>query len=110
MATAEVKRHWSRVAALGCIVTQHPNPQLHHTHSRELSAMGFGRGVAQKPSDWLVIPLSHDYHVGRFGIDSGMGVATWEKLYGSQLEHLKTVCYLLGVDVFAKAREEQNDK
>lgn len=72
--------------------------------------MGFTRGRSQKGSGWLVIPLAAEYHTGNKGIDSGMGVETWERCYGSQVEHLKTVSALLGVDVFAKAKEEQGGK
>lgn len=72
--------------------------------------MGFGRGVSQKTSPWLVIPLCLNHHTGRAGVDSGMGVATWEGHHGSQVKHLETVSALLGVDVFEKARKKKEDE
>lgn len=62
------------------------------------------RGGSQKVSDWLVIPLAIELHsLGSDGIDSGCGVLTWEKRFGTQFDHLVWVCRQLGVDVFDKA-------
>ena len=44
--------------------------------------------MALKQNEFLVIPLAAEYHTGAFGIDYGLGVETWEELFGEQLEHL----------------------
>lgn len=61
---------------------------LHHIHGREVTARFGLSGVARKSSDWLVIPLIAELHVGNEGIDV-IGVGTWEKKYGSQLQHFR---------------------
>ena len=61
------------------------------------------RGGGQKVSDWLVIPLHADFHTGQYGVDTGIGVVTWESMFGRQVDHLATVCAYLGYDVFALA-------
>jgi hypothetical protein len=101
--SAEINAHWDRVRALGCIVTGKPNPTLHHVHGGSMRGIAVS-GMGMKASDWLVIPLDISYHsLGPRAIDGSMGVAEWERLYGRQLDHLKNVCRLLKVDVFAKA-------
>lgn len=104
MACKAVKAHWNRVAALGCVVCSCQPAQIHHVHGRALTALGLGRGMGQKTSDFLVIPLCFHHHVGDHGIDAGMGVEDWEFYYGSQLEHLCTVSARLGFDVIEYAK------
>jgi len=102
--SAELRRHFDRVAALGCVVSGRPEPTLHHVHGGSCVTAGIHKGFGQKTSDWLVIPLAHDYHVGRFGIDSGnMSVKEWEGHFGSQIDHLVAVSRRLGYNVFLKA-------
>jgi len=64
-------------------------------------------GMAQRSSDWLVIPLDYALHVGSLGIDSGMGrfrsVEEWEVRWGRQVDLLDKVCRALGVDVWERA-------
>jgi hypothetical protein len=62
-------KQWkSKVAALGCIVCRHfelgETPATLH-HVRE------GQGMAQRASDWLVVPLCKEHHQGRSGIHGG---------------------------------------
>lgn len=73
---------------------------------------GYRTGTSKRGvSDALVIPLKADYHVGDEGIDYGVGVLTWEKWYGTQIEHLKEVGELLGYDLFRlHARWEAEDR
>ena len=59
-------KQWkNKVAALGCIVCRHfelgETPATLH-HVRE------GQGMAQRASDWLVVPLCKEHHQGRSGI------------------------------------------
>jgi hypothetical protein len=68
--------------------------------------VGVRRSTGRKTSDWLVIPLDAEYHVGRFGIDSGSKsfyVKAWEERFGTQVEHLDAVSRMLGYNVWAKA-------
>lgn len=61
---SRVDRHKSRVADLGCIVC-HENGYpgtpavLHHPRAQV--------GGAQRESDWVVIPLCPEHHVGKSG-------------------------------------------
>lgn len=56
-----------------------------------------------KSSDWLVIGLCVDHHTGRRGVDSSMGVLTWEDMHGPQLLHLFKTGLALGINAFEKA-------
>lgn len=103
--TAELRRHWSAVAAMGCMVTGAP-ATLHHAHGGSVKGRGFHRSTGRKTSDWLVIPLSFDLHVGSEGIDR-IGVKRWEAKYGTQAEMLDEIARRTGVDVWAKARAEE---
>jgi hypothetical protein len=103
MASKEIKEHWNRVAELGCVVSHSPNPTIHHCHGGSLADAGINRGGGQKMSDWLVIPLNARYHTGDLGIDSGMGVRSWEIRFGEQIDYLVQVSLKLGYNVFRKA-------
>lgn len=107
MPTAAIQRHWDQVGQLRCVVSARPAPTLHHCHSGSISKLGITRGISQKPSDWLVIPLDAEFHTGKYGIDTGMGVEVWEKRFGSQEGHLDEVCRLLGFNVWQKAGIER---
>lgn len=100
MATKEIKDYWSRVAALGCMITGN-TPEIHHCKSGSMSQHGIHTTAKKKPSDWLVIPLSPDYHRGKYGVHQG--VKTWESKHLTQIEYLILVSNLLGVDVFKNA-------
>jgi len=104
MATAEIKRHWDRVADLGCIVCLAKPATIHHCHGGSLKEIGLHRAVGRKTSDWLVIPLCVVHHVGKYGADSTV-VVRWERRYWTQVELLGWVSERLGIDVIAKARE-----
>lgn len=66
-ASKREKAHMDRVAGLGCILCrllgqeQESKTDLHHIRE--------GQGMAQRASNWLVVPLCHDgCHQGRLGI------------------------------------------
>lgn len=76
MSAAE-SRHKSRVAALGCILCHHLGlghtpPQLHHIREE--------CGAAQRQSDFLVIPLCPEHHLGATGLH-GLGRKAFERTY-----------------------------
>lgn len=59
----------ARVASVGCILCHHlrlghTNPSLHHLRE--------GRGLSQRGSDWLVVPLCREHHQGATGFH-GLG-------------------------------------
>lgn len=64
---------------------------LHHVHGGSVKSAGFHVGMGQRQNPFLQIPLSAQYHFGQFGIDSGMGVQTWESKFGTQIAHLEWV-------------------
>ncbi len=100
---AEMRRHWNRVAELGCIISKRPNPTIHHCHGGSIQAMGITKGTAMKTSPWLVIPLDAEFHTGNMGIDGSMGVLTWEQTFGKQVELLDKVCLLLDYNIWERA-------
>ena len=61
-------------------------------------------GEGQRQNDYLVIPLAAKYHVGDFGIDTGMGafkgVREWEAVMGKQTHWLAWVNSKLDYDIF----------
>ena len=71
-----VHDHKNRVAALGCMACKllgyGDSPATLH-HVRE------GQGMAQRSSDWLVIPLCQEHHQGKHGIH-GTGFESMTKL------------------------------
>lgn len=100
----ELQRHWNVVGMLGCMVCEHSIVTLHHVHGGSMRGVA-SRGTGQKTSDWLVIPLCHNHHVGEEGIDNGIRftVVSWEAIYGTQLEYVKRLGVLVGRDLIARA-------
>jgi hypothetical protein len=64
---------------------------------------GWHVGIGQRQNPFLQIPLHAEVHVGNMGIDYGVGVESWESLFGPQIEHLHWVSEQLGYDVFRQA-------
>jgi hypothetical protein len=65
------KRHLGRVAALGCAVCRRLGyldtpAEVHHPR--------FAAGMAQRASDWLVIPVCPAHHRGANGIHGDKSV------------------------------------
>lgn len=91
-----------------CVVTRRSPVTLHHVHGGSFrdEYPHLARGKGQKVSDWLVIPITADLHVGSMGIDGFMGVRAWEEMFGRQTDHLRAVSAHVGYDVFEKAEEE----
>ncbi len=85
--TAEQKRRWSRIAALGCMICLAP-AEIHHC---------FTGGGGRKNHD-AVIPLCPEHHRGRDGIDGrhyGMSKKKWQSIHGSEQSFLERVAELL---------------
>jgi len=79
-----IKQYKNKVASLGCILCRQP-AELHHPR--------FSQGLAQRASDWLIIPLCTYHHrTGSFGQAIHNGKATFEKNYGKEADLLaKTI-------------------
>lgn len=60
MTTLAERRHLARVASLACFICGATPCEVHHVRS--------GQGMGQRASNWLVIALCPDDHVGRRGI------------------------------------------
>jgi hypothetical protein len=60
--SAASKRHMGRVAELGCCTCGQSPVEVHHARTGEAA------GAAQRPSDWLTIPLCPDCHRGKMGV------------------------------------------
>ncbi len=105
MPSAEIRRHWNRVAELGCIITHRPNVQRHHCKGGSMIEIIGLHGTGLKVSDWLVIPLCDEpdvgLHQGKNGIENG--VETWERCWGTQVDFLDKVSIRLGYNVWTKA-------
>ena len=96
-----VKEHHDNIRALRCIITGNPAVTLHHCHGGSMAEAGYQSGGALRGcGEALVLPIKADFHVGDEGIDYGVGVKTWEKWYGTQMDHLKEISEELGYDVF----------
>lgn len=107
--SAEILRHWNYLSNdFGCVVTGETPATIHHCHGGSMKARGVFTGMAQKTSDWLVIPLAAMLHTGDWGIDNGMGkfkgVVAWEKQFGKQADYLDIICQRISVDLWKKAQ------
>ena len=104
MATAEIKRHWQKVADLGCILTGGP-AEIAHCHGGSMKILGpeWQPGMAQKQNDWLVLPLAPRIHRhGPLSLDGG-SVDEWEDRWDLQLKLLFELGWQLGYSVYEKA-------
>ena len=104
--SAEHRRHWTKVAELGCIITNQP-AEIAHCHGGSMKYLGpdWQPGMGQRQNHWLVIPLSPILHRGAMGLDTwSCGVCAWERYWGqTQLDLLVEVSRRLGYDVFERA-------
>jgi hypothetical protein len=102
-------RYHRLLRADGCMVTgRKQDIGLHHVHGGSVKARGVTRGVRQKVSDWLVIPLWHEIHcIGPNAIDGGrISVEEWERRYGLQAQFIDQLATRYSIDVWAKALEQ----
>ncbi len=101
-----IRMHWSKVAALGCLICSGP-AEIAHAHGPSLTARGFhkGKGKKQRWQDMLVLPLCPDHHRHqKMSLDNAL--TTWESIYGTCAMHLDLVSERLGYDVWERARAE----
>lgn len=103
-----IRRHWDRVADLGCAISRAPEPTIHHCHGASMLDLPWDNpGMGEKQNDWLVIPLAEKFHTGDYGIDRGMGLygspIRWEAKFGRQVDFLIWVSERLDYSLFERA-------
>lgn len=105
-----ITAHIKRLRAMPCVISGDTRVTLHHCKGgsmRELLGCAGNPGKGRKVSDWLQIPLAARYHVGDFGIDTGMGIyktkEQWEMAFGKQTDFLIRISRQLGYNVFERA-------
>lgn len=77
-ATAEERRHMSRIAEQGCVLCAYLG--LGETRA-EIHHLRHGMGAGQRNSNLMTIPLCPEHHRGRTGFH-GMGRRAFEREYG----------------------------
>jgi len=106
-----VSTHEKNLRQLRCAVTRNPSITLHHCHGGSMKFADWHVGMGQKQNPFLQIPINAKYHTGDLGIDSGYGVESWERDFGTQMEMLAWVNDQLGYNIFAEAvRWEQENR
>lgn len=78
MATKAESRHMGRVAELPCACCGAMGVQVHHLRA--------GQGMAQRASNWLVVPLCEPCHTGSRGVHGDKSMMRMMKL--SELDML----------------------
>ena len=93
MTTKAEREHLSKVAEIGCIVCLNENygqspAEIHHIRS--------GKGMAQRASNYEVIPLCPIHHRnGGHGVAVHAGIETWQERFGTEVELLEQVKEML---------------
>ena len=114
MSTAAVRRYWSQLAAMGCVITGGPC-EIAHTHGGSLLIRGreLGRDYTKAKGkklaymDWLTIPLSPLLHrIAPYSLD--LNVDEWEDRYGPQTYWLDLMIARTGVNVWDLARSRHD--
>ena len=99
--------HERNLRTLPCVISEMKPVTLHHCHSGSMAELGPefpNPGWSEKQNPFLQIPIHERYHIGDYGIDSGMGVHTWEDLFGKQVDLLNEINGLLIYDIWEQAR------
>ena len=103
-------QYHEKLKSLGCVICQTQTTLcLHHVLGGSVARVGIDKGLALKVSDWLVLPLCLNHHVGNEGIHQ-IGVLTWENKFGSQLHYLKTIGNIFELNLFELAGYSYDSK
>ncbi len=109
MSSAPIRRYWTRIVAMGCVVTGGP-AEIAHCHGGSLRYRGVelgrdytkAKGVKLPYMDWLVLPICPLLHrIAPYSLDNN--VAEWEDRYGPQTYWLDEMCKRTGVDIWELA-------
>lgn len=98
-----VAAHEKALRQMPCALTGSPFVTLHHCRGGSMDDLGWRVAMSKKQNPFLQIPLNGVYHVGQFGIDSGMGAKRWEQKFLPQVELLELVNGRLPYDVWEQA-------
>jgi hypothetical protein len=104
MASASVKRHWSRLANMGCIVHGGCPAQIAHCHNGSVRIRmqePKAKGKKLPRYDWLTLPLCPQLHA-----ELDANVRAWELKYGPQAAFLDLVADILDIDLWALASKK----
>jgi hypothetical protein len=109
-----ITAHMKTLRSLACVVSGRTRDlTLHHARGGSMAACPFGSpGGGNKQLDALQIPLNIQWHVGNDGIDCRInsGVESWEAKWGRQVDHLNSLCLILGYSVWKLAMREALEK
>lgn len=107
MPTAEVRRYWTQVASLGCVVCKGLAEVAHCAGKPSVSERlqePKAKGMKLPRMDWIVLPVCAWHH--RMSVDAlDLNPRLFEQRYGTVAGHIDKVAEKLGVDVWAKAKE-----
>ncbi len=107
-ATAAQQRHWTRVAALGCLVCHGP-AEIAHAHGgsvRERLREPKARGKKLRRLNWLVLPLCDKHHrLGPPGFALDLDVPAWERIHGPQAGYIDELCRKFDLDLWTLAKQ-----
>lgn len=106
-----VSVHERTLRNMRCVVSGSIYVTLHHAHGGSMLTLGpefANPGMGQRNNPFFQIPVHAQYHVGEYGIDTGMGkirtVEEWEEAFGSQVDFLHEVNGQLTYDLWEQAR------
>jgi hypothetical protein len=108
MATAEVKRYWTQLANMGCIICQQP-AEIAHCHGGSMRYRGFTKAGGKKLPymDWLVLPICPRHH--RLLPESlDYSVDAFEICFGTQEAWLDLMVRRTGIDIWKKAKSRHD--
>lgn len=107
MATNAIRRFWSRVTALGCIVCSGPAEVAHVIGKPSVTERiqePKPKGKKLPRHDWLTIPACPWHH--RYAPDSlDLAPRDFERNYGAVAEHLDMIAARLEVDVWGLSQK-----
>lgn len=104
-----VSRHERNLRQLRCVISESTyGITLHHCHGGSMRDLEYmNPGVGERANPFFQIPVHAQYHVGEYGIDTGMGhiktVEQWEESFGTQLSFLREVDAQLSYDIWVQA-------
>ncbi len=98
-----VTAHEQLLRGFPCLISEMTPVTLHHCHGGSIKDNGWHVGMGQRQNPFLQIPIHERFHTGNFGIDSGYGVLSWEKDFGTQWSYLAELDRILPYDLLIQA-------
>lgn len=114
MSTAAVRRYWTQVADVGCLICQQP-AEIAHAHGGSIVERGVqigedyskAKGLKLAYMDWLVLPLCPNHHrLGSTALDRD--VDAFERAYGPQAEFIDYLAVRFGLNLWQLARSRHS--